>query len=404
MPVRLSSKAVGSTVKCKVNGTYYDFIVVHQGNPKTSLYDSSCNGTWLLMKNIYTRMYWLNDTNSGWYTDSPIHSYINGTFYNAIESGVRGLIKQVKVPYYTDSFTIASGASGLSTKVFLLSGPEVGDNYNDDGSVLSYFNSDAKSKRISSAGWWLRSRNYYGLAFEVNTAGAVISAHPSSYNDGVRPAFIMNGTCWVLDDNSLSANAPPTISGSGTSLGTKNAPFSFSYTVNDADGNKLTVTEKLDGNTIRTLSNVSSGTTTTFAYASNADTFQQILNGSHTITVTVSDGTASASYSASFTKSVTSASITLTTPLAANAVIKVAVLSLDASIPDDAVLKIEMTNNGKDASPVWEDATKDIAAKANHLFANTTAANGFAFNFRITVSRGSSGASGYIRNIGGAFE
>lgn len=408
MAVRLSSKAVGSTVKCKINGSYWEFIIVHRGNPNTSLYDSSCNGTWLLLKNVYTTMYWLNGTDSGWYNNSAVHSYINGTFYNAIESGVRGLIKQVKVPYYTDTSHVASGSSGLSTKVFLLSPKEVGfsdsDTSTTDGSVLSYFNGASNSKRASSNNWWLRSRNNWGFVPYVTSSGALSSGHPSSNNLGVRPAFILPDTCWVLDDNSLSANASPTISGSGTSLGTKSEPFSFSYTVNDSDGDKLTVTEKLDGNTVRTLSNISSGTTTTFAYASNADTFQQILNGSHTITVTVSDGTASASYSASFTKSVTSASITLTTPLAANAVIKVAVLSLDASIPDDAVLKIEMTNNGKDTSPVWEDATKDIAAKANHLFTNKTAANGFAFNFRITVSRGSSGASGYIRNIGGAFE
>ena len=122
MPVRLSSKAVGSTVKCKVNGTYYDFIVVHQGNPKTSLYDSSCNGTWLLMKNLYTMMKWANSGASLVYRDSPIRSYLDGTFLNAIESAVRGLIKQVKIPYYTSMNNwggiLSSGSSGLSVKVF----------------------------------------------------------------------------------------------------------------------------------------------------------------------------------------------------------------------------------------------------------------------------------------------
>ena len=47
--VALSTKAVGSTVKLKVNGTAREFLVVHQGKP-SSLYDESCNGTWLLMK------------------------------------------------------------------------------------------------------------------------------------------------------------------------------------------------------------------------------------------------------------------------------------------------------------------------------------------------------------------
>ena len=50
--VTLSSKAIGSTIKLKVNGSAKDFIVVHQGKP-SSVYDDSCNGTWLLMKDIY---------------------------------------------------------------------------------------------------------------------------------------------------------------------------------------------------------------------------------------------------------------------------------------------------------------------------------------------------------------
>ena len=51
--VKLGAKAVGSIVKIKVNGAAKDFIIVHQGKP-SSVYDDSCNGTWLLMKDIYT--------------------------------------------------------------------------------------------------------------------------------------------------------------------------------------------------------------------------------------------------------------------------------------------------------------------------------------------------------------
>lgn len=43
--VNLGTKAVGSIVKIKVNGASKDFIVVQQGNPNTSTYDSSCAGT-----------------------------------------------------------------------------------------------------------------------------------------------------------------------------------------------------------------------------------------------------------------------------------------------------------------------------------------------------------------------
>ena len=55
--VKLSTKAVGSIVKIKENGKFVDYIVIHQGLP-SSMYDASCNGTWLLRKEIVTIMQW----------------------------------------------------------------------------------------------------------------------------------------------------------------------------------------------------------------------------------------------------------------------------------------------------------------------------------------------------------
>ena len=72
--VRLGAKAVGSIVKIKVNGAAKDFIIVHQGKP-SSVYDDSCNGTWLLMKDIYEKRQW-NSSNTNDYANSTIHSYL----------------------------------------------------------------------------------------------------------------------------------------------------------------------------------------------------------------------------------------------------------------------------------------------------------------------------------------
>ena len=94
--VTLSSKAIGSTIKLKVNGSAKDFIVVHQGKP-SSVYDDSCDGTWVLLKDIYTTSTFSSNNNS--YKDSNIHSYLNSTFYNLLDSDIRAAIKQVKIPY-----------------------------------------------------------------------------------------------------------------------------------------------------------------------------------------------------------------------------------------------------------------------------------------------------------------
>lgn len=615
--VRLGAKAVGSIVKIKVNGAAKDFIIVHQGKP-SSVYDDSCNGTWLLMKDIYTT-YTFGNNNS--YKDSSIHTYLNGTFYNLIDSDIRAAIKQVKIPYLNGTGggdgSLATGANGLSTKVFLLSGYEVGwttsddRNFPKDGIRLAYFGSGSggNSKRVAYNGssadrWWLRSphTDNHGSVWAVNTEGYYDAGRWNYHSDGVRPALILPSTLFVSNDGTVSTNtapstpwnisvpssimggtnisiswakssdaesnlagykverstdggwswsriyqgaatsttdsiafgttsvmyrvkaydteglesgwrtssqvtvvnnnapsAPPSIAvpndvkggstlviswtaasdsdgnlsgyilerstdggsaytqvykgnaltytdtitngwstvmyrvkaydteglesgyttsairtvrynvapainASSTSLGEKNAPFSFAYTVTDADGDTLTVTEKLDGKTTATRTGLASGTALTFEQASTADGFLRILNGSHTIKITANDGKESTSLNATFTKSVTSASVTLTTPLAVDGDITVAILQVSGSIPNDAAFKAEATNNALDDSPVWQDVTAEVRKGMNIVFKNQAASAGAAFNFRISVERGASGEGGYIDSVSGAFQ
>ena len=404
--VKLSTKAVGSIVKIKVNGAAKDFIIVHQGLP-SSAYDASCNGVWVVMKDIYTTSTFGNNNS---YKDSSIHSYLNSTFYNLIDSQIRAVIKQVKIPYTNSG--VQSGANGLSTKVFLLSGTEVGFsgvNYmNTEGAKLSYF--DSASKRVayngsSAAGWWLRSprTDFSTYVWFVKSDGSSDYWYCSD-TYGVRPAFVLPSSLVVSDDGTVSTNTAPAINASSTNLGEKNAPFNFGYTVTDADGDTLTVTEKLDGKTTATRTGVASGTALTFGQGSTADGFRRILNGSHTIKITASDGKETVSTSATFTKAVHAASVTLAEPLAVEGDITVAVLQVTGSIPDDAKFKAEVTNNAKDAAPVWQDATTEAKKGVNIVFENKTATAGAAFNFRVSVERGASGEGGYIEAVSGAFE
>ena len=614
--VTLSSKAIGSTIKLKVNGSAKDFIVVHQGKP-SSVYDDSCNGTWLLMKDIYTT-YTFGNNNS--YKDSSIHTYLNGTFYNLIDSDIRAAIKQVKIPYLNGTGggdgSLATGANGLSTKVFLLSGYEVGwttsddRNFPKDGTRLAYFGSGSggNSKRVayngsSTAMWWLRSphTDNYGSVWAVNPEGSYDAGRWNYYSCDVRPALILPSTLFVSNDGTVSTNtapstpwnisvpssimggtnisilwakssdaesnlagykverstnggsswsqiyqgtatsttnnvafgttsvmyrvkaydteglesgwrtssqvtvvnnnapsAPPSIAvpndvkggstlviswtaasdsdgnlsgyilerstdggssytqvykgnaltytdtitkgwstvmyrvkaydsynaqsgyttstkrtvdnntaptittSSAANLGTKSSGFTISYSVDDKDaGDTLTVTEKLDGTTKRTYTATRK---TTNSFAVTGEYFQKITNGSHTMTVTVTDGKATVTKTFTFTKAVTAASITLAKPMEADAQITLCAITVGGLIPADAVFKVEVTNNGKDSSPVWEDATTEARNGRNHLFTNQTAANGFAFNFRVTAERGASGESGYIASIQGGFQ
>ena len=615
--VKLSTKAVGSIVKIAVDGKDYDWLVVHQGLPG-NVYDASCNGTWLLMKDASAAKSTFGDGNGNSYKDPGIHTYLNDTFYSLIDSDIRNAIKQVKIPYQNGTGSggsLATGSNGLSTKVFLLSGYEVGWTTSDnssfpkDGVRLAYFgnSSGGNSKRIayngsSAANWWLRSpnTNHGSLVWGVKSDGSFnFWQHYNSIS--VRPAFILPPTLVVSDDGTVSTNtapstpgsisvpssimggtnisiswakssdaesnldgykverstnggsswsqiyqgtatsttnnvafgttsvmyrvkaydteglesgwrtssqvtvvnnnapsAPPSIAvpndvkggstlviswtaasdsdgnltgyilerstnggstytqvykgnaltytdtitkgwstvmyrvkaydsynaqsgyttstkrtvdnnttptittSSAANLGTKSSGFTISYSVDDKDaGDTLTVTEKLDGTTKRTYTATRK---TTNSFAVTGEYFQKITNGSHTMTVTVTDGKATVTKTFTFTKAVTAASITLAKPMEADAHITLCAITVGGLIPADAVFKVEVTNNGKDSSPVWEDATTEARNGRNHLFTNQTAANGFAFNFRVTAERGASGESGYIASIQGGFQ
>ena len=205
------------------------------------------------------------------------------------------------------------------------------------------------------------------------------------------------------EKRTVNNNTSPTITtSSAANLGTKSSGFTISYSVDDEDaGDTLTVTEKLDGTTKRTFTATRKATN---SFAVTGEYFQKITNGSHTLTVTVTDGKATVTKTFTFTKAVTAASITLAQPMTADAQITLCAITVGGLIPADAVFKVEVTNNGNDDSPVWEDATTEARNGRNHLFTNQTATKGFAFNFRVTAERGASGESGYIASIQGGFQ
>ena len=253
--VKLGAKGVGSVVKIKVNGTLRNFIVVHQGKP-SSIYDASCDGTWLLMEDIYETRQW-HSSNVNDYANSTIHSYLNSTFLNLIDANIRAQIKQAKIPYRPGSGTsqsVNSGANGLSAKIFLLSDREVGytqSNVNqyivNDGAKLSYFqDGNGTTEKIaklngSATLWWLRSPYTYGSAsawIVGSDGGAYVNYCTSTY--GVRPALILPSTLLVSDDGSVNTNTAPSTPGSITVPGSINGGDSITVSwgaSSDAENN-----------------------------------------------------------------------------------------------------------------------------------------------------------------------
>lgn len=171
-PVAVSSLEVGSILKLKKSdGSEVEYLVVHQGLPDATLYDTSCDGTWVLRKDILEERVW--DSTDNDYGNSDIHTYLNTDFVNTFDVETKNAIKQVKIPYQNGTGgSVASGINGLSTNVFLLGGYEVGFSISDikyfpiDGVKLDYFDAGddtaANNKRVANfdgfaTRWWLRS-------------------------------------------------------------------------------------------------------------------------------------------------------------------------------------------------------------------------------------------------------
>ena len=210
---RMSDLEIGRSIKLNLNSTPWEWLVVHQGLP-SGIYDASCNGTWLLLKDIYEKRVW-NSAGTNILESSTVQSYLNGDFLGLFDPEVQSAIKQVKIPYRKNGGsggTDQSGANGLLSKIFLLADLEVGflasTTTPEDGAKLDYFvaGTTGASKRIaylngSANSWWLRSphASRSNIAGSVGTDGVYGGAKViASY--GVRPAIILPSNFIITDD------------------------------------------------------------------------------------------------------------------------------------------------------------------------------------------------------------
>lgn len=211
--------AVGSTVKLMESGTAVEYLVVNQGIPSSSnLYDSSCDGTWLLRNSCLDSRTWnvRQDSGSNGYASSTINTWLNGDFCNTLGSAEQAAVKQVKIPYCTGSKngTVNSGVNGLSVKAFLLSSYEVGWTSSDytycpqDGAKLDYFiaGTGGNSKRVAPGNvfWWLRSQ-YLNDSYKVwciLATGGQYYYSSYDYSAGIRPALVLSKTA-IFDADTM---------------------------------------------------------------------------------------------------------------------------------------------------------------------------------------------------------
>lgn len=424
------------------------FVYLMEGSTKVKFYALSHNYESRLNGKGRTLFCRESPAGSGTHTTSAKEDYrvdsnnedawYKNTYVNKFSGEVRKLIGMTKYigQYVYMTYTQSGDPTGnaeiysktYESSFFPLSTAEVALRAFADGSALS----SAAISRIASiqtrygSGIWTRSpsrvltgtnskgfpKYYYANSQYISGAsGSSVTTAEGTYGSsyGYLPCFTLPETLYIDKDGFPTVNQPPEVTSdvgeSGVALGEKNEPFTLPYTVTDGDGDPMTITEKVNGVALAVRENVASGTELTVKCLSEKALFQQILNGENTLVLKADDGKTSADWTATFTKNVTSAVLSLAQPLTANDTITVAALTLEGSFPGDMSLTVELSNNARDDVPVWENCTDiqsgESRAFVHHVFTNKTAAKGAAFNYKVTITRGASGVGGTITMIGG---
>lgn len=271
-----------------------------------------------------------------------------------------------------------------------------GTSSDDDGNLSGY-----TLERQYNGGAWAQIYKGINRTFSdsITFGWASVAYRVKAYDSaGAESAYQTSATRTVIN------NTAPAISGSDGDLGTKTGAFNQSYTITDPDsGQTITAVEKIDGVQKRSFTATSGQS---YSFNVTAAEWLQILNGSHTLTITATDdygGTATRTYT--FTKNVTEIELTLATPLAADDMIEKAIMSVTRQIPPGATFTVEVCNNGNDASPTWEDVTTAVLGSSKFFFSNTTkTAAEWGYNFRIKVDRNGATGDCFIVSAGGNFE
>lgn len=292
-----------------------------------------------------------------------------------------------------------STPSGISVPANCYSGQKIavswGASTDPDGDAITYI-----LERAINNGSYTQVAATAARTFEENV---LTSWNTVKYRVKARDSFGNNSAYITSSASAVIHNQPPTISGQNADLGTKREGFSYAYTVDDPDGDIVTVVEKVDGKTLKTHT-PTLGQSVNLTLAGND--FTSLTNAAHTITITATDSAGnSAVRTLTFTKAINGFVIYLSAPLEAVQQPRRANVVVTRNIPAGGTFKVEVTNNPFDPSPAWEDCTNAVLQGVAHVFENTeNAAVQYGLNVRVTVGRGEALSECWVSSIGGNFE
>lgn len=200
--------------------------------------------------------------------------------------------------------------------------------------------------------------------------------------------------------------SPIAITGEDTDHGDIWKPFSIKYQVSDFHGGDVTVREKINGVTVKTIEMAPQNQDITFNLTSELlNEIEVGDNATITFEATNADG-AIVTREHTFKRIHDRLRFSLRNPIDTSALAKRIIVNLVGSIPSGTTTKVLATNNAFDEEPVWEDITESINNKRSHVFSNTTSEDEseFGINVEIEILKNDQAEKIFIDGFGISFE
>ena len=361
------------------------------------------------------RIAYLNSTASGWWLRSPLTTGSAGTWYvstsgtansrgGSTADGVRPALVLPSSLWVSDTGEITTNLPPTAPPSIVVPGTAVSTQQvnvswaastDPEGDTVTYI-----LERAYNSGSFTQVASTAGLTFSEtvlttwNTIQYRVKARDAS---GSESNFTTSNTISVIH------NQPPVISGEDGDLGIKTEAFTFAYTVTDADGDTVTVTECVGETQIRSFTAVLGVQNTASV---SGDVFLDLSFDTHTLVIVATDTSGNTTLrQMTFTKQVDGLTVELAEPMEATAQPRRVNIAITRSIPAGATFMVEATNNAFDATPVWEDCTRAVLSSLAHVFNNTiNTSPQFGMNIRVTVKRKRAVGECWVSGISGNFE
>lgn len=232
-------------------------------------------------------------------------------------------------------------------------------------------------------------------------------------------------TVWAVDDHGGKSpdqtrkfrvvwNRPPVISDQDRNLGIMEVPPEVAYSVTDPENNPFTVTEKINGQEIRSYAGVADRQEN---LTIPKDKWLRLEPGvQHTLTIEATDNqgmTSTRTYTLTrFVDKIifhgmnySTLDPTIRDKFTTDVAAKRILVSPVWDLPLGANVQVEVTNNAYDVTPTYEDATLVTKMGRAHLFDNTQkTADKWGINFRIRIEKGTAISPIHLKGVGGAFD